>query len=89
MYFLWGMWGDIALSLMYRGFAAPHINEKCGEFPRKCGERRAPDKPQNLATIARKYPEKAGLWGDWPPFVGRFPAFFIDVGSLKAAPVMA
>jgi len=33
--FLWGMWGDIDISLMHRGFMAPHVRFFIGEIPHK------------------------------------------------------
>jgi hypothetical protein len=33
--FLWGMWGDSALSLIQRGFEAPHMDFFVGEIPHK------------------------------------------------------
>lgn len=33
--FLWGVWGDICLSLMPRGFTAPHMRLFVGEIPHK------------------------------------------------------
>ncbi|MGZ5054828.1 MAG: hypothetical protein ACXWAT_07790 [Methylobacter sp.] len=35
--FLWGMWGDSVLSLIQRGFAAPHMLLFVGEIPHKKG----------------------------------------------------
>jgi hypothetical protein len=32
---LWGMWGDIVISLMQRGFTAPHVRFFIGEIPHK------------------------------------------------------
>jgi hypothetical protein len=33
--FLWGMWGDIDISLMQRGFTTPHVRFYIGEIPHK------------------------------------------------------
>jgi hypothetical protein len=33
--FLWGMWGDRVISLMQRGFSAPHSRFFVGEIPHK------------------------------------------------------
>jgi hypothetical protein len=33
--FLWGIWGDIVISLIHRGFTAPHMCFFIGEIPHK------------------------------------------------------
>lgn len=36
--YLWGMSGDIAISLIQRDFQAYHIGFVCGKIPHKCGK---------------------------------------------------
>jgi hypothetical protein len=42
LYIFWGIWGDIAISLMWRGFIAPQMYFLLGEIPRKNGEIKTP-----------------------------------------------
>jgi len=39
MYIFWGIWGDIAITLIQRGLHAPQVCFFLGEIPRKNGER--------------------------------------------------
>lgn len=51
--FLWGMWGDRVLSLMQRGFTAPHRCFFIGEIPhKKWGGEKAPN--QTNKTVPHK-----------------------------------
>jgi len=38
MYIFWGIWGDIAITLIQRGLHAPQAYFFLGEIPRKNGE---------------------------------------------------
>lgn len=63
IYFLWGMWGDSALSLIRRGFESPHKYFLRGEIPRKCGECKRPTQRLNRGLIGRKMPKSSCFVG--------------------------
>ncbi|MGZ5052686.1 MAG: hypothetical protein ACXWAS_16675, partial [Methylobacter sp.] len=48
--FLWGMWGDIVVSLIPRGFDAPHMPLFVGEIPHKKWGAQKPSNPAKKAV---------------------------------------
>lgn len=84
IYFLWGMWGDSALSLIQRGFEAPHKYFFSGEIPHKCGELKRSTKGLNRWAIDRKMPKSRCFVGSLTAVCGENSHIFKACGELES-----